>query len=113
MQRARMLGNYVQQLAEQNDLSIGELGSILGCQEHQIKSFLKGRSFATFAQMSLLAKKLDVSIDDLLQGNEEHYNATVVHCMNQFHDNANREKILDLIDDYMDIIDAVEAQVNN
>lgn len=110
MQRARMLGNYVQQLISERGLSTDALGHMLGCQEHQIKSFLKGRSFATFEQMSILAKELNTSIAELLEGNEEHYNATVVHCMNQFQDTANREKILDIIDDYMDIVDAVDTQ---
>ena len=111
MQKARMLGNYVYHLATQKGLSTHELGKMLGCQEHQVKSFLKGRSFATFDQMTVLARELGISVTDLLKGNEDYYNATVVHCMNQFQNNANREKILDIIDDYMDIVDALQVNI--
>lgn len=107
MQKARMLGNYIEQLADEKNLSLSDLSATLNCQENQVKSLLKGRSFATFDQISLLSKQLGVTVSELLHGNEEHYNATVVHCMNQFQNVENRELILDIIDDYMDIYDAV------
>lgn len=107
MQQARMLGNYVQFLASTNDMSITTLSNILGCNEDQAKSFLMGRSFASFEQLTSLASAFNLTVADLLKGNEDHYNATVVHCMNKFQDNSNREKILDIIDNYMDITDAI------
>ena len=110
MQEARMLGNYVGQLAERKGLSISDLSRILDCTEHQVHSFIKGRAYASFAQISKLAMELETSIDELLSGDERTYNATVVHCMNEFQNNDNRETILDLIDDYVDIVDAVLMQ---
>lgn len=68
---------------------------------------LKGRAYASFPQVSALSKLLEVSIDQLLSGDKESYNTTVVHCMNDFQDTSKREEILDLIDDYVDIVDAV------
>lgn len=108
MQRARMLGNYIQELAEKKDVSISDLSALLDCEEHQVKSLLKGRSFATFQQLSALAERFGVSVTDLLDGDEVYYNRTVVHCMNHFQNPQNRETILDIIDDYMDILDAVD-----
>ena len=35
------------------------------------------------------------------------YEREVVHCMNSFSNSANREKVLDIIDNYMDIKDAL------
>ena len=46
--------------------------------------------------------------DRLLSGDPQRYNATVVHCMNDFHNPENREMILDFIDDYVDVVDAVK-----
>ena len=107
MQRARMLGNYVQNLAEKKGLTNAELREALDCQENQLQSFLKGRSFLPFTQISSLADLLGVTVSDLLEGDPQNYNETVVHCMNQFQNASNREKILDIIDEYMDIRDAV------
>lgn len=107
MQRARMLGNYIQQLANEKNISIQELSKMLHCKDYQVKALLKGRAFATFEQMSVLAQTLGVTIGELLKGDAKHYEDSVVHCMNRFQDGANREKILDIIDDYMDIVDAV------
>lgn len=107
MQSARMLGNYVHQLAKSNNVSIEELGEILGFTTQQVVSFIKGRTFASFSQLVSLAEKFNISIDMLLAGDEESYNASIVHCMNDFKNPQNRELILDIIDDYMDVKDAV------
>lgn len=43
----------------------------------------------------------------LLKGDKEEYDLTVVHCMNDFKDSNQREKILNIIDGYIDIVDAL------
>ena len=107
MQAARMLGNYIDHIAKSNGLSISELSKVLNCTETQVYSLIKGRAYASFDQLSKLAEALGISFDQMLSGDLQSYNASVVHCMNDFQDTSNREKILDLIDDYIDIIDAV------
>ncbi len=107
MKKARMLGNYVEHIAKEKQLSVSEMSEILDCEERQVKSFYKGRTLLSFAQITNLAKRFSISVENLLAGNEELYNATVVHCMNDFSDSDNREMILDIIDNYVDIIDAV------
>lgn len=108
MQGARMLGHYVQHLAAQKGLSTSDLGNILNCSEEKVYSFFKGRAFASFNQLSALSKTFDISIQDLLKGDKDSYNTSVVHCMNQFDDTENREMILDIIDDYVDVVDATD-----
>lgn len=107
MQKARMLGSRIRQLAEQNGIPISELSTLLRCSEGQVKSLFAGRSFASFEQISTLANRFNVSIADILAGDVRHYNQTVAHCMNQFEKTENREHILDIIDDYMDVLDAI------
>ena len=114
MQQSRMLGNYVQQLAKEKNLSDSDLRNILNCNEEQLQNFVKGRAYATYQQISLLATKLGVTVKQLLAGDENSYNETVVHCMNKFNDTSKREFILDLIDNYIDIYDSVEkSNCNN
>jgi len=107
VQKARMLGSRIRQLAEQNEIPVSELSTLLGCSEGQVKSLFAGRSFASFQQITALANRFNVSISDILAGDVEQYNQTVAHCMNQFENTENREYILDIIDDYMDVLDAI------
>lgn len=110
MQRARMLGNKIEHLATSKNLSITDLSEVLGCTETQMHLLLKGRVVASFTQISRIAEKLETSVQDLLASNKAEYNSTVIHCMNEFADDNNREFILDLMYDYMDIVDAVSAE---
>ena len=107
MQEARALGNYVAHLAETKRLSVADLSQILDCNENKVHAFLKGRAVASFSQLSNLAAALETTVETLLCGDISQYNATVVHCMNEFQDIKNREDILDLIDNYIDICNAV------
>lgn len=108
MKQARMLGNYVQHLANENNLSNSDLMRILECDEIKLQYFLKGRAYASYGQISALAKEFDVTIQQMLDGNIDIYDQTVVHCMNKFKDTEKREYILDIIDNYIDIYDSVE-----
>ena len=107
MQQARMLGYRVEKIADSCNVSPLELSQVIGCDENQIKSLFKGRSFVSFEQLVLLSKTLNVNVSDFLSGYDADYNKSAVHCMNDFDDPNNREKILDIIDEYMDVLDSV------
>ncbi len=108
MKRARMLGNYVQHLMTQKNLSNSDLMKPLDCStEHEVQAFLKGQILVSYQQISDLSDFLSVSVQDLFAGDKETYNRTVVHCMQDFNDPEKREEILDIIDDYVDIVDAI------
>lgn len=109
MQQARMIGNYVEHMAETNAVSNEDLCKLIGCGEYQLNSFFKGRSILSFSQLSKIASKLGVTVSQILKGDEDNYNKTVVHCMNEFDNVENREKILDIIDDYMDIYEVYKT----
>ena len=108
MQSARMFGNYVNFLAEENRLSHSDLSRAIGCSDFQMELLLKGRAYASFGQVSKLAELFHTTVEKLLSGDPKQYNATVVHCMNDFQNSDNREKILDFIDDYVDVVNAVD-----
>lgn len=111
MQQARMAGNFVEYMAKSKSISNERLCKIIGCEEHQLQSFFKGRSILSFPQMSLIASELGTTVSQILAGDESLYNKTVVHCMNDFDNDKNREKILDIMDNYMDIFDAYKATI--
>ncbi len=107
MKAARVLGNQVQHLADNKGLSISDLSGILCCDEHQVLSLIKGRAYASFSQIKKLSEALDTTVDNLLKGDLGLYKSSVVHCMNDFDNEDNREEILDIIDEYIDIVDAL------
>ncbi len=109
MKTTRMLGNYVQNLAMAKGLSTSELSDAIGYTDTQMLAFYKGRLLLTYEQLTVLSHKLNVSIQEILVGDENGYNKTVVHNMNDFIDANNRELILDIIETYVDIDDLVKS----
>ena len=107
MKSARVLGNYVQKLASEQNVTILELSALMNCSEQQVKSFFKGRFFASFRQLEVLAHEFGIKISELMQGDESYYNKTVIDCMEDFQNPEARESILDIIDDLMDIQNAL------
>ena len=108
MQKARMVGNYIQHLAEEQNVSLKELSDLMGCTELQTKLIFKGRALVSFEQLQRLSIRFSVPVQTILNGDVRVYSKTVVHCMNDFENPANREIILDLIDEYMDLVNVVQ-----
>lgn len=99
MHLARMLGNRVERLAQRKGLTISDMAQVMGCSEIQVQRFLKGFVYASFRQIEAIAAALGVSVQDLLKED--------VECQEKTSDDA--EMILDIIHDYVDITDAVNA----
>ena len=110
MKKARMLGSYTEYLAKQRGISVSSLSKLLSCTETQVQAFFKGRAFPSYNQLSALAKALDTTPWKLMAGDEQVYSETVFHCHGTFSNPDNREMILDIIDDYMDIYNAVHCR---
>ena len=109
MKEIRKLGNYAENLAREKRISEYDLAMRLGCTPKQIHAFYKGRYYLSFDQLAKLADVLCVSMQELLIGNEDQYNKTVVHYDGIFKKEENREKIMDLIHFYLDVSDAVKG----
>ena len=107
MQEARMLGYRVAKYAKSKNVSHAELSLIIGCTEARFAAFASGRAFLSFVQLSLIAERLEVDVGTLLSGEEEDYHQFMESCTGKFTDNQNREMILDIIDEYIDLLDAI------
>lgn len=101
MKDMRILGNHIQQLAQDESKSEETICSLLNCTALQLQKVYKGLLFPTFEQLESLAEYFVLSVDALLDGNQAHYESTVVHCMGEFDHAENREMILDIIEDYL------------
>lgn len=110
MKSARMIGNYALKKADSMGILREDINKTLGFTDHETDAFFCGRLLLTYEQLTDLSALLKTSVENLIQGDEREYSETIVHCMNDFDDENNREIILDIIDDYMDIWDSLKSK---
>lgn len=92
MKHMRMIGNYIENLCKINNISTKELGNLLNCSEDKIYSLFKGLAYPSIPQIQKIADLCNVTVDDILKGDEEMYRQT-------FTKEKHSEKILDIIED--------------
>lgn len=110
MKDMRVIGATIREMANAHGVAIGELADVMGCKESQVEMGLAGRGIFSYIQLKKLANFFQESIDKIVDGDEAYYSAHIVDCMVPFSNGDNREMILDLIYDYLDILDCVEGQ---
>lgn len=108
MENMRVLGNMIQKLAKEKHVATEDLGKTIHCTTNQVEQLFRGRLFLTFDQLSAVANRFQVSPDVLMDGDMDYYRETVVDCMGEFSCDENREDILNIIDDYLDLLGAIE-----
>lgn len=107
MKNLRVLGSTIHKEILDQGIPLDDLGSAIGCTATQMQSIFKGRLLCSFQQINTLADILGLPITQLIEGDKQYYEENVVHCMKHFTDSENRERILDIIYDYLDVCDAV------
>lgn len=108
MYSARLLGNYIYKLFQELNISKKELAKILNCKEYEVEQIFKGRKYLSYLQIEKLSKIFNKTVQELILGDPSYYNLTIVHYVNNFSNFKNREFILDIIDDYVDIKDSLK-----
>ena len=73
-----------------------------------MKRVLEGRLIMTPRQVSGICKRLGATVDDLLKTKDDF--VSYGYCFGSFRDKNNEEKIMNIIDDYIDIIESVGVQ---
>ena len=96
MKYFRMVGNYIENLAKQNNIKPTDLAQLLSCSEDKIYLLYRGLVYPSIPQLNKIAEFFSVNLEDILNGDEELYKRTFVH-------GDHSEKALDLIEDYISI----------
>lgn len=109
MRSIRVIGNTIKKIAKEKNVPVSVLAESIECDENKFALGLAGRSMFSFPQLELIANKLGITIDLLVPGDEDSYNAAYVDCMNTFSNIDNMDKILDIVYDYLDVLDEVES----
>ena len=104
MQKARMIGNYIEHKIKENGLDASFVAEYIGITENQLEQFCKGRLFLSYSQLAKIAEMLSVAVNDVLRGNNQLYEDSF---SDKFDNPKNREIILDIIDNYVDIVEAI------
>ena len=107
MERARLFGNMISKLSNERSISYDLLCQKLKCTEERLYALLNGCAMPTFVELQKLSEVFEHTPEELLIGNRDHYEATVVNCMNEFKDSKAREEILDIIEGYVKLVSAV------
>ena len=113
MKEARLLGYTIKKLAHEKNVSDTEMQKILHCSPSQLEKVYAGRLFISFKDLQNLSSRFDVPMIDMLNGDEEGYNREIVYTNGEFSNTENREVILDIIDDYADLIEMVDGADSN
>ena len=108
MEDLRLFGNMVEKLSNDNNLTNNYLCENLNCSIDVLYGILKGCIVPTVDQINKLAEIFHIAPETLLAGDREHYEKSVVHCMNEFSDKDNREEILNIIEKYAYLASVVE-----
>ena len=108
MEELRLFGNMIEKLKNDRGITNELLCKSLNCTTDMLNKLIKGCVAPTFEQLDKLAEIFRVTSEELLLGDRKFYEKSVVHCMNDFSNPANREEILDIIEDYAKLASVVE-----
>ena len=104
MKEIRILGFNIMMAARKANLSDAELGKLIGCSENDVRRIYAGRLYMSFQQLATIANHTNTNVSTLLANKEDYEKYQEQRC-GKFLNPDNREKIFDIIDDYLDLIE--------
>ena len=104
MKPARVLGFNILMAARKANISDTELSQLIGCSENDVKRIYAGRLYMSFQQLATIANHTNTNVSTLLTNNSD-YDAFCEKQFGKFSNPDNREKIFDIIDDYIDLLE--------
>ena len=110
MTHTRELGFAIRQRTDGHPEWEQQIQKMLHITPQELQKLYAGRMFLTGSDLREVALICDVKPRELIQVNQEEYDKNVVRYMTDFQNRENREKILDLIDAYIDVREALEAE---
>jgi len=103
MYNLRRFGNMIQKCMADKSYSDEQLANEIQLDKAEVNNLYKGRLLLTLEQINQLTSFLNEDLDKLLEGDDDYYEQSYVHCMKPFKNKDNREFVLDIIDSYLDV----------
>lgn len=107
MEDIRSLGNKIRQIAIEHNISEKNLADCLKLTISDMNMGLAGRKYFSYPQLEKIAECFDVPVEILFNSKNEEKYAYSIDFMNKFTNNKNLEDVLDIIYDYLDVLDSV------
>lgn len=107
MASLRDLGYKIMSLTKNNDALKAELCAKLNFSSVDLNRLLYGKLSLTPVQINTLASTLSVKAGDLINYKNDDSYKNFVHCMSSFSSQEHCAEVLDIIDSYIDIKEAV------
>jgi len=108
MREMRKIGYTCKKLGEVYGYTDDHIAWIFGCSTNNVRRFYSGQMIPSFEQITMLAKLYHTTVTDLLYGDSIGYERDYVHAFGKFANIEHREEILDIIDDYITLLEVAE-----
>ena len=106
MEHPRMIGQNIELTMRQKNISNEQLVAMLGYSEMDIHRMQEGVLLLSGSELEEIAEALGVEMCELTEKKDESEYRELLHCMGNYHDVVNKDKILDYIDMYIEIEEA-------
>ena len=103
MDRSRMLGRNIQLDMEKLGIPEMEFASKLGYSLSELRKLLEGKMLIARSDLERIAMQLNESYEELTRVRTKDEYEAIFDCMGSFSDDENEDKILDLIDMYIEL----------
>ena len=100
----RRLGSNIEKASIKDFKQTEEFASAINLSVKDVHRLFEGRLVLSPVQLKLISEKVNKPLKELLDISGKY---TLVECMGSFKDEKNEDKILDLIDNYIDLIEAI------
>ena len=100
----RRLGSNIEKASLENYTHIEDFAKDVCLSVRDVHRLFEGRLVLSPIQLNLISQKVNTPLKDLLNVSG---NYTFVECMGVFKDQSNEDKILDLIDNYIDLVESI------
>ena len=105
MRQERTIGNNCRLLLNKRAVTEETFARTLGYSTLDVKRLMDGRLLTTDEDIQEIAKFFDVKAEYILtdHGKDVYSGPGFMHCMDEFTDGANEDKVLDIFDMYCDL----------
>lgn len=99
----RLLGYNIETMAKNNNVDVNTIANACNLSTNDVQRMFEGRLVLTPSQINAMANIFGCSVDQLLVEPDDF--TSYGECFGKFKNPKNEEKILNIIDDYIDLIE--------
>lgn len=100
----RRLGYNIEKASRKAFAQTEEFANAINLSLKDVHRLFEGRLILSPLQLKVISEKVNMPLKELLDISGKY---TLVECMGSFRDEKNEDKILDLIDNYIDLVEAI------